>query len=61
MPSACLDREREREREVNFDEAWHALQSNGVEPRWYGARVLTRGKQGVSKKQHGSPFIMLLK
>jgi hypothetical protein len=27
----------------------------------YDARVLMRGKQGASKKQHGSPFIKLLK
>jgi hypothetical protein len=33
----------------------------GLEPVWYDARVLMRGKQGVSKKQHGSPSIMLLK
>jgi hypothetical protein len=33
----------------------------GLEPMRYDARVLTRGKQGVSKRQHGSPFIRLLK
>jgi hypothetical protein len=32
-----------------------------LEPMRYDAWVLTKHKQGVSKKQHGSPFIMLLK
>jgi hypothetical protein len=31
----------------------------GLEPMWYDARVLMRGKQGVSKKQHISPFIIV--
>jgi hypothetical protein len=33
----------------------------GLEPMRYDTRVLAKGKQGVSKKQHGSPFIMILK
>jgi hypothetical protein len=32
-----------------------------LEPMRYDALVLTKGKHGVSKKQHDSPFIMLLK
>jgi hypothetical protein len=32
-----------------------------LEPMRYDAWVLTKGKQGVRKKQHGLPFIMLLK
>jgi hypothetical protein len=33
----------------------------GLELMWYDERMLMRGKQGVSEKQHDSPFIMLLK
>jgi hypothetical protein len=32
-----------------------------LEPMRYDAYVLTKGKQGIRKKQHGSHFIMFLK
>jgi hypothetical protein len=28
-----------------------------LEAMWYDSWVLMKGKQGVSKRQHGSPFI----
>jgi hypothetical protein len=62
MPGACLDRERERERGKLASMKLRVLSiPTGLEPMRYDARVLTRGKEGVSKKQHSSPIIMLLK
>jgi hypothetical protein len=57
MTGACLDRERGELASVMLG----ALSNpTGLEPMRYDARVLTRGKQGVSKKQHDLPFIILL-
>jgi hypothetical protein len=55
MPGACLGREREK---LASTKLGVLSNSTGLELMRYDARVLMRGKQGVSTKQHGSPFIM---
>jgi hypothetical protein len=58
----CLPWSRERERGKLASMKLDVLSNPmGLEHMQYDARVLTRGKQGVSMKQHGSPFIKLLK
>jgi hypothetical protein len=55
---ALIEREREKLASTKLGMLSNPM---GLEPMWYDATVLMRGKQGVSKKQHISPFIMLLK
>jgi hypothetical protein len=56
----CLPWSKEREMLAS---AKLGVPSNSavLEPMQYDANVNERGKRGIRTKQHGSPFIMLLK